>query len=408
MNTKEKLLAHVRKIIKETDDKDIHYVGPKPWYLRPLNKFKLGLAIGVAAGMVSGFTALDVFEQDLVENVENSTQVASGTIKAEVPQKLSPIKKTSFAEALQKFRTEHPNIDFTDIKNAREVSKKFLGKNNFIALAAEMEGFRGDLHKDPATGLNIGFGYNISKRTELSTDEVEEDLRSIGLNEKKIKRIIEISKVKQKNLTKEIKKFNDEFNLPGNQLITLEQGVALLMKTEKEYKAQARETFESSFDKMDSHQQQVLTYAAYKAGYEALTKYKRAIKTADKVYANYKEPGVKQLKSIAKELTFYYAKDGGEMVLDERATLIAQTFVSPDYLGLQIGKKDALSKSPQKLYQEQIDFSHLDTTLDKKKSTKVSLDKKKIGKPDISGVLNKYRKNNHQDDHKNHRKNNSV
>jgi len=406
MNTKDKLLEHVRKIIKNTDDKDVRYIGPKPWYLRTLNKFKLGLAIGIATGMVSGFTALGVFEQDLVESVEKSTPVASGTIKFEHHAQLTPIKKISIAETLEKFRAEHPDIDFTDIKNARQVAKEFLGKNSYISLCAEMEGFRGDLHLDPATGLNIGFGYNISKRAATNPDVVREDLKSIGMKDDIIERIIKISQVPQKKLRKEIKKFNEDLNLPNNQLITLEQGVALVMRIQNEYKAQAREAFEASFDKMDSHQQEVLTYAAYKAGYEALSKYKKAIKTADKVYANNKEPGINQLKSIAKELTFYYAKDGGEMVLDERATLIAHTFVSPDYLGLQIGKKDDLKQSPQKLYQQQIDFSHLETTLDKKKTTKVDLSKKKNAKINVSATLNKYRK--HSPQYNSHKKHNSV
>ena len=41
---------------------------------------------------------------------------------------------------------------------------------------------------------------------------------------------------------------------------------------------------------------------------------------------------------IAKHLMFYYKKDGGEYVLDTRASLIAQTFVNPEFLAIQIGK----------------------------------------------------------------------
>lgn len=391
MDTKKKLIEHVKKIINETDDKDIHYVGPKPWYLRPLNKFKLGLAVGIATGLVSGLASFGLLSDDLNEQVEIGNQIASDQTQLEMQNVTLPAKKKgAVAQYLEEFRKEHPGINFTYIKTARDVAKQFLGRNNFISLAAEMEGFRGDLHKDPATGLNIGFGYNISKRTGSNPEEVIEDLTSIGVPKRQIDRIVEISQMKQGHLNKAIKKFNAEFNLKDNQLITLEQGVALLQRTEAEYKRHAQVTFNSSFDKMDSHQQQVLTYAAYKAGFDALNKYKKAIKKADKVYTSYKDPGIKQLKSIAQELTFYYAKDGKQMVLDERATLIAHTFVSQDYLGLQIGKKDALSQSPQKLYQQQIDFSHLDTTLEKKKPAKAEI---KTVKQNINNVLNKYRKN---------------
>ena len=390
MDTRQSLLEHVKKIIKETDDKDIRYVGPKPWYQRPLNKFKLGLAVGIATGLVSGLASFALLSDNLNEQAEIGSQIASGQIQPEMADVSLPAKKKgAIASYLEEFRKEHHTINFAYIKTARDVAKQFLNKNVFISLAAEMEGFRGDLHKDPATGLNIGFGYNISKRVGSNPEEVIEDLTSIGVPKRQIDRIVEISQMKQGHLNKAIKKFNNEFNLKDDQLITLEQGVALLQRTEAEYKKYAQISFNSSFDKMDSNQQQVLTYAAYKAGFDALNKYKKAIKKADKIYASYKEPGTKHLKSIAKELTFYYAKDGGEMVLDERATLIAHTFVSQDYLGLQIGKKDGLSQSPQKLYQQQIDFSHLDTTLEKKKSAKVE---KIVVKQNINNVLSKYRK----------------
>jgi hypothetical protein len=391
MDTKKKLIEHVKKIINETDDKDIRYVGPKPWYLRPLNKFKLGLAVGIATGLVSGLASFGLLNDNLNEQVEIANQMASGEIQPEIKDVIQTAKKKgAIASYLEEFRKEHHGVNFAYIKTARDVAKQFLGRNNFISLAAEMEGFRGDLHKDPATGLNIGFGYNISKRVGSNPEEVIEDLTSIGVPKRKIDRIVEISQMKQGHLNKAIKKFNDEFNLKDNQLITLEQGVALLQKTEEEYKRHAKVTFNSSFDKMDSHQQQVLTYAAYKAGFDALNKYKKAIKKADKIYASYKEPGTKHLKSIAQELTFYYAKDGGDMVLDERATLIAHTFVSQDYLGLQIGKRDKLTQSPQKLYQQQIDFSHLDTVLEKKKPAKADI---KAVKQNINNVIGKYRKN---------------
>jgi hypothetical protein len=399
MGKKNELLDQVKDIVRQTNERDIRFVGFKPWYDRPLSKFKFGLLVGIAAGVVSGLSAFAAFHHDSSKNVSPNDQmpkvsnVAEGKITVQPEAPHAPVLQTkrTFASTLDKFRAEHPNLDFSKIKNAREVSKNFLGKNNFIALAAEMEGFRGDLHKDPATGLNIGFGYNITKRAELSKEEVTQDLQSIGVNDKQIARIIEISLSKQKDLNKKIKQFNEDFKLPNNQLITLEQGVALLKRTEKEYRAQARETFVESFDKMEKHQQQVLTYAAYKAGYEALSKYKKAIKAANVIYTKHKQPNTPELKSIAKELTFYYSKDGREMVLDERATLIAQTFVSQDYLGLQIGKTDILKQSPQKLYQQKIDFSHLDLSL---------THEKKHEKPDISHVLEKLRKQDTKHEHK--------
>lgn len=401
-----KLLEEAQRLVKESEPNDIVYVGPKPWYERALSKFKFGLVAGLATGLVSGLSAFGVidtsiakdFNMDILKdkasqflNVENK-QIDTKEIVAEGDiQKIKEAEpeKRNFEDSLAIFKKEHPNIDFTNINNPRDVSKQFLGENNFIALAAEMEGFRGDLHKDPATGLNIGFGYNITKRVNASKGEVVKDLLSIGVEHDKVHEIIEIAKSPQSKISKEIKKFNTENKLENNQLITIEQGVALLKRTQKEYEQQARASFPNTFDKMAKNQKEVLTYAAYKAGFEALSKYKKASKAAEYVYAKTKQPSIPELKTIAKELSFYYKKDGKEMVLDERASLIAHTFISPDYLGVQVGKTDNLKQTPAKLAAQKIDFSHLKISLsdDDKPKVKVKLNEK----PDLGEFLNKLR-----------------
>lgn len=410
-----KLLEEAQRLVKESEPNDIVYVGPKPWYERALSKFKFGLMAGLATGLVSGLSAFGVidtsvtkdFNMDVLKDkasrflsvedkqVETKEILAQGTI-----QKIKEVEpeKRNFEDSLAIFKKEHPNIDFTNINNPRDVSKQFLGENNFIALAAEMEGFRGDLHKDPATGLNIGFGYNITKRVQASQGEVVKDLLSIGIDNDKVREIIEISKAPQSKISKEIKKFNTENKLENNQLISIEQGVALLKRTQKEYENQARASFPNAFDKMAKNQKEVLTYAAYKAGFEALSKYKKASKAAEHVYSKNKQPGISELKTIAKELSFYYKKDGKEMVLDERASLIAHTFVSSDYLGVQIGKTNNLKQTPAKLAAQKIDFSHLKVSLndDEKPHVKSKLHEK----PDLSEFLNKLRDKDNKNNHK--------
>ena len=76
-----------------------------------------------------------------------------------------------------------------------------------------MEGFRGDLHKDPAVGLNIGFGYNITKRAYASQSTVEEDLKSIGMSDVQIQDLIKLAKTPQSKLAKAIKEYNKKANL---------------------------------------------------------------------------------------------------------------------------------------------------------------------------------------------------
>lgn len=381
MGKRNELLLQAKDIVRMSKETDIRFVGYKPWYERFISKFKFGLFAGIATGLVMGLSTFALNNNDASKDTspqEQSIKV-SNVFQGKVIVEAQP---NIVQNALDKFRKEHPELNFSKIKDAREVSKSFIGKNNFIALAAEMEGFRGDLHKDPATGLNIGFGYNITKRAGSDPTSVIADLQSIGISAEKVERIIEISKVKQGKLNKEIKKFNEDFNLENNQLITVEQGVALLKITEQEYKTQARESFSNSFDRMAKHQQEVLTYAAYKAGYSALSKYRKAINTASAIYKKNGNPNTGQLKLIAKELTFYYAKDGKEMVLDERATLIAHTFVNQDYLGLQIGAK--IKNSTRKLFKDKIDFSDMALLLTKSP-------KAKDDKPDLTAFLDKLR-----------------
>jgi hypothetical protein len=170
----------------------------------------------------------------------------------------------------------------------------------------------------------------------------------------------------------------------------MNQGVALLNRTQLEYKGQAKTAFPKTFDKMGKNEQEILTYAAYKAGVEALSKYKKAAHAAEIVYFKKTKPDFHELKSIGKELAFYYLKDGKEMVLDERASLIGNTFANPDFLALQIGKTDVLKQAVKKLAEQKIDFSHLELNLSNKNKTK---DK-------VSNLLEKMRSNNVDAKHK--------
>lgn len=395
-----KLLEEAKKLVGETDTLNIHFAGSKPWFERSLTKFKFGLMAGLATGLVSGLSAFGVIKtDDLKFDVQKEVaqvQMAAKTIEPIKPiTKISvPIQKSEFDNSVEALKKQYPNVSFENVSNQRDVSKQFIGNNNFIALAAEMEGFRGDLHKDPATGLNIGFGYNITKRAQASKTEVVKDLISIGIPNDQVHQIIEMSQKPQGKLTQEIAQFNKTFNLKDKNLITIEQGVALLKRTQNEYKEQARASFPNSFDKMAKNQQEVLTYAAYKAGFEALSKYKKFAKAAENVYSKTTNPNIGQLKNIAKELHFYYMKDGKEMVLDERAALIAHTFVHQDYLGVQIGHKKSISLSPEKLANNKIDFSHLNTTVVSKNDAKTD----KVRDHDVKKVLEQMR-----DDKKGHK-----
>lgn len=401
MIRKKKLLEDARKVLEESTAKNIYYVGTKPWYDRGLTKFKYRLFFGLATGVISGLNAFSVIDTNIFNN-ESLNIFEIKKIKQEQisihntmtnPIVVKTEEKNSFENSLELFKKENLSlsISFTNIKTQRDVAKAFLGINNFIALASEMEGFRGDLHKDPATGLNIGFGYNITKRSQANSDSVAKDLLSIGINNNLVEKIIELSQLPNDKLSKEIKIFNEKNNFKNNNIIDIEQGVALLKRTEKEYKNQAKASFPNCFEKMGKNQQEILTYAAYKAGYESLSKYKKAVKIAQEVYSKKDSPNFNELKKIAKELNFYYQKDGKEMVLDERATLIAHTFITQDYLGVQIGKIDNLKLNKEKLFTQKIDFSHFKFNLSSK-SKNVNFVIK--NKEDINVLINKLRNTN--------------
>ncbi len=401
-----KLIQEAKQVIEKSESSDICYVGNKPWYSRALSKFKFGLVTGLATGLISGMSAFGVvdlsstsklLEESIQEikvlNTVGEKVVVAPILKVEVPKNIEPTKLKANLEpevenSLKDFREKYAGVDFGSLKSQRDVSKQFVGKNNFIALAAEMEGFRGDLHKDPATGLNIGFGYNITKRVQASREDVEKDLLSVGIDGERVNRIIDMSQQPQGKLTKEIKKFHTDFKINNPEIITMEQGVALLGRTQKQYQEEASNVFSKTFHKMGQNQKEVLTYAAYKAGAEALSKYKKAIVAAENIYVGNKQPTKQEMKKIAKELTFFYMKDGKEMVLDERAELIGHTFIDHDYLKVQIGDYKGLKSSSQQLSQNRINFS----------MPKAQLDKKPVGntfeKGDLNELLDKMREKN--------------
>ncbi len=377
MENKKTTINEVSDLIKGEDSK-IYFVGKKDPKDRIISKFKLGLATMMAAIGMSSFGVIDFknfehkFSFPVAEKKDNVSEIktAESTPLQILEQGLA--KEVTLEAAPLTIRERYPSIDFDKIKTTRDVSKEFLGTNNFIALASEMEGFRGDLHKDPAVGMNIGFGYNITKRVQENKPQVIEDLKSIGFSDERITEIIDMSQEPQAKLSKVIKEFNKKHGLKDNQLITLEQGVGLLEKTQADYKDQAQRAFGEPFDKMAKNQQEVLTYAAYKAGYEALSKYKKAIKAANEVYSTDGEKTMKDFKKIAKEIKFYYKLDGKKWVLDQRAELIAHTFVNEDFLALQVNAKDKMKLSAVQLAKNKIDFSHLPKNLESKVQNKVS------------------------------------
>lgn len=347
-----------------------HFIGIKPKEKRPLIRFKMAatsvmFGIGISALGISDFKDLNTDFFNINNPSLNSSVILENTDIGNIV--LEEKVKSSIRE-------QYSMIDFDKIKTTRDVSKEFIGINNFISLAAEMEGFRGDLHKDPAVGLNIGFGYNITKRVQENKEQVIKDLTFIGFNQEMIEKIMDLSQVPQNQLSKKIREFNQMNNIENNQLITLEQGVGLLSITQEDYKNQARQAFSQSFDKMGNNQQEVLTYAAYKAGYEALSKYRKAIKAADTVFNSEQEKTMKDFTKVAKELKFYYRKDGKEWVLDERASLIAHTFVSQDYLAMTVGANDKVILSAKKMAEYKIDFSHLPKNLVQSEKVSMNID----------------------------------
>ncbi len=335
------LLSETKRLLSESKPQNVTFVGEQPWYERSFCKFKYAIASGLLVGVVAG-----VGISSLMNTPDNNEKLFNPSYQALV---------ANTPKYVENLREDYPQVNFSKMENKRDVAKEFVGKNNFIALAAEMEGFRGDLHKDPGTGLNIGFGYNISKRVGNSTREVESDLLAVGISKEKVLDIIKLAKLPQNELDYGIHRFNKKYS--SKKLINIEQGVALLSKTQSEYKRFASLVFQDSFHKMNKNQQEVLTYAAYKVGMTTLAKYEKAIVNASKVYASNKNPTTNSLKSIAKELTFFYSKDGKEKVIDHKASLIAHAFMHQDYLTAQLGEHEKMKNSMSDLLSHKIDFN---------------------------------------------------
>lgn len=234
-----------------------------------------------------------------------------------------------YSDSVNKLQKDFPSINFNNIKSAKEASQLFYGKNSFMSLATIMEGYRGDLHKDPAVGLNIGYGYNITKRLNGTDGLVRSDLLSIGLNNSMIDEIILIAQLPQASIQEAIFEFNEINNV--KEIINQKQALALLYRLQAEYKLSSSKVF-PKFAVYGKNQQEVLTYATYKAGEGSMLKYKKFHNNLNRIYSKKSAPNNKDLILASNELKFYYKKDGNKKVLDKRANLISKVFVSQQAL----------------------------------------------------------------------------
>jgi len=362
--TQKNLLQKAYDILSCTNPDAVEIIGDRPRedraIITALQRNAAMYGIGMAAMASVGFVDLNNVGVDLIPL--QTLQVSKPQSDNSHIYNTKPVELKIYTEYMT-VEEKYPMVDFSTLNNTRDVSRQFLGVNNFIALAAEMEGFRGDLHKDPGVGLNIGFGYNITKRIQENPEQVLKDLALVGLSPEIIEKLVHLSQIPQSQLSRGIREFNRENPFPDNQLITLVQGVSLLSATQSEYKEQARQAFIASFDLMGKNQQEVLTYAAYKIGQESLSRYRRAIMAATTIHTDNRENSLGDYKKVAEELKFYYRLDGQEWTLDTRASLVAHSFVSQDYLALKIGATDAITLSNRELEKYKVDFSHLPTTL---------------------------------------------
>lgn len=273
-------------------------------------------------------------------------------------------------------------IDYSKATTGQDVSKMMLGRDDFLALTSVAEGFRGDLHLDPATGLNIGMGYNITARArdygldgmkqqlisrgidseeakdsilsangnkekltrnmsklgfdqkeikeimtagqEVGDKKIQTELRQIGIKTNVADELIEISKLPQNKITKGIKEFNKEYGYnEKNPLINIEQAAYLVKLVQPEYYDKAKRIFSNSFDEMNEHQQAAIAYSGYKAN---LGGYKRAIKLAE-----HAADGKGKWMAVENQLNFNYKIGGqGDWIRDTRAEdIIKGMFNSP-------------------------------------------------------------------------------
>lgn len=344
-------------------------VGSRPITERALKKFKLAAAFAssVTAGFAISMSALmGINTEDTAKltalNLSNLPVAQAQELEANnhqlgVKNSNKQVSVSNTENKVNNIRQIYPEVNFDKIQTSRDVAREFVGINTFMALAAEMEGFRGDLHRDPGVGLNIGFGYNITKRFIESPDKVWKEMRAINLDDKLIKKIIDLSQTPQPQLGRAIREFNKEHNFPNNQLITIEQGVGLLKATQQEYREQATRAIGDSFHNMARDQQDVLTYAAYKVGEENLSKYRNTIRIINRIYDEPRETTMAQRQQIAENLVFFYRLNGGEWTRDTRADLIGDTFVSPYNLAKVVGSDIDKTITAQQLARFRPDFS---------------------------------------------------
>lgn len=193
----------------------------------------------------------------------------------------------------------------------------------FMALATRLESFQPHAYFDPG-GLNVGYGYCISKRGgEAGAAQVRKDLTEAGFAVGDINTLLGGERAQQESV----------------QVSPL-QALRLLAIAQGEYINAARSTVgEKTFDALPSHRQAALSWLAYNTGAEGFSKFRSLI---DAVRTN------RPLDAV-QHITPRFVDGSGTRVVNARAgTALMASYWSEPGLQMAVERLENLTASAKK------------------------------------------------------------
>lgn len=251
-------------------------------------------------------------------------QSDEGAFKMDLSALDSKLSAPPFVQNAQKTERQGsaPASAWPKFKSSKDVEAYFLdperGNNLFAALATRMENLVTTVYPDPATGRNVGIGYNMDA---IGMGQAKQDFARIGMKKEHINILVSQNAAQYSKVH-----------------ITPNQAVSLLILLQPRYEAVAKEWIGAKhWGKMDTNQQAAITYLAYQTGgnIDQFRSAKQLIQSDKDTQAQ-------------KHLVTYYKDGSGEWQRNDRfAKHVGSMWQSPQAYAKQVGHTQMAEKWSQ-------------------------------------------------------------
>lgn len=321
-------------------------VGPRPWSQRPLARLltRAGVTLAAAVATISG--ALHVERLGVAAAALVTSMTAPASPPAAVPTFLKPSLpllpgEARLLEDMQRTllppspsavappvapRTALDALLDGPLELATLPGALLDAHEPFLALASTVEGLENRAYVDPG-GLNVGFGYCITKRTEIyGIARVVRDLRDSGFQEGDITTLT----LERPTTAQRVQ----QTAVP----VSAAQALRLLNLVRSDYESIARGAVgETAFDALPAHRRAALTWLAYNTG-DGFSQFRQLIAAVQ----------TGQHHEAVRHLTPSYSDRGSNVVNARAGTLLMAAYWSDSGLTTAVQRSGFLVEQAQR------------------------------------------------------------